>query len=89
MATQILVYHGKHGDEYWLADTPEREAAAYLALFKLLDEWHCYEDYDEPVIAEARAGNWKTARSILRGRCDYEYEGWHLEVATDPCEPQS
>ena len=21
---RFLIYHGKHGDEYWLVDTPER-----------------------------------------------------------------
>jgi hypothetical protein len=83
---QILIYHGKYGDEYWLADTPERLNAALQQLFQRLDEWHCYED-DEEGLAEARAGNPKAIRWILDRHNGYEYEGWDLEEATDPCTP--
>lgn len=41
---KLLIYHGKHGDEYWLADTPAWLEAAQRQLFKRLDEWGCYED---------------------------------------------
>jgi len=81
---RILIYHGKCGDEYWLADTPERLEAAMRNLFTRLDEWHCYED-DEEGIAEARAGDIRAIKWILQRRQDYEYEGWDLEEATDPC----
>ena len=83
---QILIYHGKYGDEYWLADTPERLEAAMRKLFARLDEWHCYED-DEEGIAEARAGNIRAIKWVLQRRQDYEYEGWDLEEAIDPCTP--
>jgi len=81
---RILIYHGKCGDEYWLADTPERLEAAMRNLFTRRDEWHCYED-DEEGIAEARAGDIRAIKWILQRRQDYEYEGWDLEEATDPC----
>lgn len=80
----ILVYRGKYGREYWLANTDEQLSAALTKLFKRLDEWSCYED-DEDGIAEARAGNFKAIRSILVRHSDYEYEGWDLEEAIDPC----
>jgi len=81
---RILIYHGKYGDEYWAADTPERLEAAMRKLFTRLDEWHCYED-DEEGIAEARAGDIRAIKRILQRRQDYEYEGWDLEEAIDPC----
>ena len=33
---QILIYHGKYGDKYWLADTPELLNAALKQLFQRL-----------------------------------------------------
>ena len=83
---QILIYHGKYGNEYWLADTPERLNAALQQLFQRLDEWHCYED-DEEGLAAARAGNPKAIRWILDRHSGGEYEGWDLEEAIDPCTP--
>ena len=41
---RILVYHGKHEDQYWLADTPERLEAALRRLFTELDELGCYAE---------------------------------------------
>lgn len=79
----ILVYHGKHGDEYWLADTPERLEAAQRQLFKRLDGWHCY-DSDEEGVTEARAGDIRAIRWLLNRHNGYEYEGWGIEQATDP-----
>lgn len=81
---RILIYHGKHGDEYWLADTPERLEAALRKLFARLHEWGCYED-DEDGIAEACAGDIRAIKWILQRRQDYEYEGWDIEEALDPC----
>jgi hypothetical protein len=83
---RILIHHGKYGDEYWLADTPERLEAAMRKLFARLDEWGCYED-DEEGIAEARDGDIRAIKWILQRRQDYEYEGWDLEEAIDPCTP--
>lgn len=37
MIKKILVYRGKHGDEYFDASTKELEESAYRKLFKLLD----------------------------------------------------
>jgi hypothetical protein len=79
---KILVYFGKHGDEYFLVDTPERLEAALRYLFKLFDEWGCYSD-DEEDIVEARAGNARAIRWVLERHCDYEYEEWRIETALD------
>ena len=81
---RILIYHGKHGDEYWLADAPEQMDAAFRKLFARLDEWGCYEDHAEGM-AQARAGDIRAIKSILHRRQDYEYEGWDIEEALDPC----
>jgi hypothetical protein len=81
---QILIYHGKYGDEYWLVDTPARLEAAQRNLFSRLDEWHCYED-DEEHITQARAGDIKAIRWMLDTHQTYEYERWNIEEAFDPC----
>ncbi len=80
---RILIYHGKHGDEYMLADTTERLRAALKRLFKMLDEMGCYEG--EEYLEDARNGNDQALRFILMSRKDCEYEGWDLEEAIDPC----
>ena len=50
---RILIYHGKHGDDYYLVDTPERLEAALQRLFQQLDDWGCYDE-------GARCGrNWR------------------------------
>lgn len=71
---QILIYHGRHGDKYWLADTSERLEAAMRKLFAQFDEWGCYEG-DENGIAKARAGDLRVIKCILQRRQDREYEG--------------
>jgi len=79
----ILVYHGKHGDDYYLVDAPERLEAAQRQLFKQLDDWHCY-DSDEEGVPEARAGDYRAIRWLLDRHNGYEYEGWDIVQATDP-----
>lgn len=80
---RILVYQGKHGDQFWLADTPTRAAQAREILFRQLDEMGCYED-DEG-LEEARAGNIRAIAIILDQRNGYEYEGWRYEHIDVPC----
>jgi hypothetical protein len=77
----ILVYHGKHGDEYYRVDTPERIDAALRQLFTQLDEDGCYEDED---VSKARAGDIGAIRQLLGSRQDCEYESWDIEEAIDP-----
>jgi len=81
---QILIYHGKHGNQHWLADTDERLNAALRILFQQLDEWGCYDDSVEG-IHEARVGNIGTIKRILTRRSACEYEEWDLEEVVDPC----
>lgn len=87
MTAAILIYHGKYGDQYWLVDTPERLEAAQRGLFAQLDEWGCYEsDGESNVMLEAaRGGDIRYIRHFLEARRDYEYEGWDIEQAIDPC----
>ncbi len=84
---QILIHHGKHGDEYLLADTPERLSAAMRHLFNLFDELGCYaeDEVRSLTLAKAREGDARSIRYILESRRDCEYEGWDMEEAVDPC----
>jgi hypothetical protein len=84
---RLLIYHGKYGDEYWLAYTPERLEAAMQKLFTRLDEWRCYEDDEQNIVFRARAGDARAIRWLLDRHNGYEYEGWDLEKALDPCTP--
>jgi hypothetical protein len=78
----VLVYHGKHGDEYWIVDTPGRVVGAVKALFKLLDDMGCYEESGNQrfnrLLAEARSENLPCIQAILESRNGYEYESWDL-----------
>lgn len=84
---QILIYHGKHGDQYWLADTPERLEAALRRLFTELDELGCYaeDEFRSLTLAKAREGDARSIRHILEDHKGCEYEDWDLEEAYDPC----
>ena len=84
---RILVYHGKHGDQYWLADTPERLEAALRKLFAELDELGCYaeDEIRSLTLAKAREGDARCIRHVLESHKRYEYEGWDLEEVYDPC----
>lgn len=77
---KILIYRGKHGDAYWLADTLTRAAQAREALFRQLDEMGCYES-DQEKLAEARTGDTEAIEFILECRKGYEYEDWDYEYA--------
>jgi len=80
MTINILIYRGKHGDQYWLVDTPPRLAAAKHVLFQQLDQSLCYED-DVPAdqLTAARAGDPYAIRDILDDHNGYEYEEWDIE----------
>jgi hypothetical protein len=83
----ILVYHGKHGDEYWLADTPERLEIAQRKLFTRFNEWGCYDferDTFNVMLVAARSGDMQYIRQILESRRNYEYEQWEIVHAEVP-----
>ena len=85
----ILVYRGKHGDQFWLADTPERMDAAQRELFKQLDDLHCYSAYDRQLqrtLVHARDGDIQAIRSVLNSRNGCEYESWDIIAALIPSE---
>ena len=80
---RILIYHGKHGDQHWVANTAEQAATAREALFRQLDEEGCYEGEDAELLEKAREGNINCIEHILRYRRLCEYEGWDYVVAMD------
>lgn len=77
----ILVYHGKHSDEYYLVDTPKRLEAAQRRLFEQLDQWGYYEDEDIRHLTAARDGDIQAICGILQSRTHCEYEEWEIEEA--------
>jgi NTP pyrophosphatase (non-canonical NTP hydrolase) len=82
----ILVYRGKHGDAYWLADTPTRAAQAREELFRRFNEMGFYAgDQESLTLKEARAGNAKAIEFILECRKGYEYENWYYEYIEVLC----
>ena len=84
---RILIYHGKYGDQYWLADTPERLETALRRLFTELDELGCYaeDEVRSLTLVKAREGDARSIRHILERHKSFEYENWDLEEAYDPC----
>ena len=89
MTTGILVYHGKYGDEYFLADTPERLEAAQQYLFQQLDEMGCYHEskgHINVMLVRARLGDIQYIRHFLDTHRNREYEGWDIRPAFDLCE---
>lgn len=84
---RILVHHGKYGDQYWLADTPERLEAALRRLFTELDELGCYteDEFRSLTLQKARGGDARCIRYILESRIGCEYEGWDVKEVCDPC----
>lgn len=81
---RMLAYRGKHGDQYWLADTPTRAVQARKTLFRQLDGMGYYED-DEDNLEQARAGNVQAIEIILDRHNGYEYENWRYEHVEIPC----
>ncbi len=89
MNGNLLVYHGKHSDCYWLVDTQARYDAAMVALFNLLDEYGYYRskvDRFNVILLAARGGELKYIKDILESHNGYEYESWDIEKAEDATE---
>lgn len=82
---RILVYHGKHATQCWLADTTLRQQQALQALFTQLDDFGFYSDVQPTLLEKARAGSPEAIKLILDSRNGYEYEGWEFENIIVPC----
>jgi hypothetical protein len=95
---RILLYSNRKVDPMaWDASTPEKKAAAFLALFEYLrDDWEVYADLQEPqpwdvdkpsrqrvLFQRAVAGDAEAAEALLTMRKKYEYEYWSLIDAVD------
>lgn len=88
---KILLYENRKIDPVcWDASTPELENKAFLALFRLLEEWDVYHDLEEssqPTLIgqnavalyhRAKQGNVLACRGLLNQRRQCEYEYWQL-----------
>jgi hypothetical protein len=89
-ATHILHYRWRKGGPYlWDASTPERQQAAYLALFRLMHSLEFYSDLEDtptlpfPAKRETRQrewytkavdGDWRAAKHLLEARQLAGYE---------------
>jgi hypothetical protein len=76
---KILVYGNRKTENiYYDASTPEKEEAAYLALFKILDEeWEVYVELEaahKTLYDAAKSGDAKAAKKLIYLRRHYEYE---------------
>lgn len=76
---KILVYGNRKADDtYYDVSTPGKENAAYLALFKILDEeWDVYVELEtahKPLYDAAKSGDAQAAKKLMYLRRRYEYE---------------
>lgn len=85
----VLIYgNRKQDDEIYDISTPEKEAAAFLLLFKTLDEdWQVYGELnkrEKELYKAAKAGDANAAKRLLTMRKGYEYEEWRYGNVIDP-----
>jgi hypothetical protein len=89
MEMKILIWRAKHTNVYYNASTEEKELAAYLKVFKEMQEQGDYECC--PPTGEARAlyklakqGDGTAVRKFVHSRRHYEYEGTDIEEVIEP-----
>ena len=81
---KILIYYGKHGNQYWMADTAQRLDGAKRRLFDQLDEMHCYDEAENcnaAMLRAAREGDINIIRQLLNAHNGDEYETWDIVEA--------
>lgn len=90
---KVLIYgNRKQDDEIYDISTPEKEAAAFLAVFKTLDEeWQVYtsgglNQKQKALYADAKRGDAEAAKRLMTMRKSYEYEEWHYGEVINPLE---
>lgn len=94
---KLLVHEGKNGNRYILFQDGANEGAAWIAMFRVFDEWErFYDGLDESdskadrrqirLYNEAKKGNMECARLLLQDRSGGEYETVYIE---DPDTPAS
>lgn len=88
---KILIYgNRKQDDEYYDISTPGKELAAYLKVFKTLDEdWDVYSaddlsDGHQKLYDAAKGGDGESAKRLINLRHTYEYEEVRQGVVIDP-----
>lgn len=86
---KVLIYgNRKQDDEMYDISTPEKEAAAYLVVFKTLDEdWQVYievEGKQKELYEKAKKGDSESAKKLMNQRKSYEYEEIRIGEVIDP-----
>lgn len=92
---KLLIHEGKHGNRYILFQDGVGEGAAWLAMFRVFDEWEqFYDGLDDSdskadrrqirLYNEAKKGNMEYARLLLQDRSGGEYESVYVEDIDTP-----
>lgn len=89
---KILIYgNRKQDDEFFDISTPAKELAAYLKIFRILDEdWDVYRELSKDhqnLYDSAKRGDGEAAKRLIVLRRSYEYEGVRQGVVIDPEQP--
>lgn len=92
---KLLVHEGKHGNRYILFQEGVDEGRAWLAMFRVFDEWEQFYDglgesdlpaerYQRKYYREAKKGNKECAMRLLKDRSGAEYEIVYVEDIDTP-----
>lgn len=86
---KVLIYgNRKQDDTLYDISTPEKESAAYLAVFKELDGyWQVYDDAKTVTsndYKDAKNGDGQAAKRLMTKRRGYEYENFTIAEVVDP-----
>lgn len=92
---KLLVHEGKHGNRYILFQAGVDEDAAWLAMFRVFDEWeHFYDGLADSDLAkdrlqrmyyrQAKNGHMASARLLLQDRSGGEYETVYTQDVDTP-----
>ena len=86
---RVILYENRKSDPLVLdVSTPEKRTAAFLCLFRVLDEeWQVYSELnkrEQTLYDKARGGDGSAAERLLSLRKDNEYEMWQFVTVVDP-----
>lgn len=75
---RILRMRGKHGDSFWVINSPEEFLGALRAMIEV-NHGYGYHAPDEPHLAGALAGVAADVLAFADSRSGAEYEEWYIE----------
>jgi hypothetical protein len=89
---QLLIYgNRKEEPTYYDISTPEKELAAFLVVFRELDNfWQVYDDLpgkQKELYEKAKTGDGAAAKRLMEMRKRNEYEDFQIAEVVDPLNP--